>query len=212
MGNVTEGMGVVQPEELTSQTVPVNATPIEAEDDPVITENNDAINLEKPKTKPVQPREVKPTPQPEVRPTEEPQKPQLNPNALYSRNAKAGGSEGTGQVQGDQGDVRGTPNGTAYTGEPGNGGINFSLHGREAKTLAKPTYNSEDQGVVVVKIWVNNTGNVVRVQAGEQGTTTSDNNLWRASESAAMKSKFSVKEDAPSQQIGYITYRFIKLN
>ncbi|MDE6629828.1 MAG: hypothetical protein K2K11_00180, partial [Bacteroidales bacterium] len=41
----------------------------------------------------------------------------------------------------------------------------------------KPSYNSEEEGVVVVRIWVNPAGAVTRVQAGVKGTTPSIRNF-----------------------------------
>jgi hypothetical protein len=94
----------------------------------------------------------------------------------------------------------------------GGGGVLFSLSGRMAKSLATPEYNSPDQGTVVVRFWVNKDGVVIRAEAGQRGTTVNDRNLWKTAETAALKSSFNADNNAPEQQVGTITYRFIKLN
>ncbi len=213
LGNSLDGMGDIQPDELSEQAEQATSAPQESSpEESVSAENNENVAL-KPARKP---REKKPVPQ--VTPTEEvkpqPEEPKINPNALYSgRKTAQGGSEGTTGKPGDQGQADGTRDGTAYSGTPGSGGgISFSLSGRQSKSLPKPVYNSEDQGIVVVKIWVNSDGVVIKAQAGEKGTTVNDSNLWKTAETAALRSRFSERKDAPDQQVGTITYKFIKLN
>ncbi len=93
----------------------------------------------------------------------------------------------------------------------GSGGTSFQLAGRTIKKLARPSYNStEDNVKVVVKIWVNRDGEVLRAQPGQQGTTTMDENLWETSRRAALQSKFSPDENAQDIQIGFITYTFMR--
>ncbi|MDR1739337.1 MAG: hypothetical protein LBR45_01080 [Bacteroidales bacterium] len=93
----------------------------------------------------------------------------------------------------------------------GTGGTSFQLAGRTIKKLARPSYNSNEDNVkVVVKIWVNRDGEVLRAQPGQQGTTTMDENLWETSRRAALQSKFSPDENAQDIQIGFITYTFMR--
>ena len=142
-----------------------------------------------------------------------------NPN---SKNYTKGGGSGTGQGIGNgsgigsgsgSGTGGGTGSGTGTGIGSGNGpGISFSLKDRNAKSLPKPEYSSKEQGTVVVKIWVNNKGEVTRVTAGERGTTTSDRTLWKLAENAAMRSRFTPEPNAPEEQTGSITYKFIRLN
>jgi len=87
---------------------------------------------------------------------------------------------------------------------------NAHLKGRHPSNgaLPKPTYDSQDEGTVVVSIWVDQHGNVTKAVAGAEGTTTSDSKLWNAARNAAMKSHFNMDGDAPVLQEGTITYRF----
>jgi len=162
--------------------------------------------------------------------------PVVNTNALYKKSSKPGASQGITGKPGDQGNPNGVANSKVYTGNgngngngngtgqgngSGNGigngmgdgignGISVSLTGRNKISLPKPLYNSNEQGSVVVAIFVNREGKVTRVRAGARGTTTSDQQLWTQAESAARKAVFSVSTDAPEEQTGFITYKFVK--
>ncbi len=61
---------------------------------------------------------------------------------------------------------------------------------------------------MVVKIWVDRGGNVTQTSAPEKGSTLTDQALVNQAKTAAMKAKFSPKEDAPEVQTGTITYVF----
>ena len=90
------------------------------------------------------------------------------------------------------------------------GTANAHVEGRKINksTLVKPTYDIQESGKVVVKIWVDNYGNVKRAEAGADGTTISNAKLWAEARSAAMKAHFDQKIDAPAMQEGTITYIF----
>lgn len=83
------------------------------------------------------------------------------------------------------------------------------LKGRTVQAgLAKPKYNSQEGGTVVVSIWVDQYGNVTKAIAGTDGTTVSDKALWAAARTAAMETRFNMDGDAPVLQEGTITYYF----
>ena len=90
------------------------------------------------------------------------------------------------------------------------GVANAHLEGRKVNksTLVKPSYDLQESGKVVVKIWVDNYGHVKRAEAGADGTTVTSAKLWAAARSAAMKAVFDQKIDAPAMQEGTITYIF----
>lgn len=215
-------------------------TPPAAEEE-LVTENNEETPAlkdvdkekkeeEKKKEKPVEEKEVQkpdPEPEPEEKPTEtpveeeetkpvEPEKPKVNQKALFKGQSDSdteGQSQGETTDAGDQGSPFGTPDSENYEGEGGQGnGISFSLTGRKAKHLPKPDYKSEDQGKVVVTIYVNKYGNVTRADAGAKGTTVTDTRLHRLAEQAALRAKFSTDPEAPEVQKGTITYNFIRMN
>ena len=61
---------------------------------------------------------------------------------------------------------------------------------------------------MVVKVWVDNYGNVKKAVPGADGTTVTDDKLWAAARNAAMKTHFNESIDAPAMQEGTITYIF----
>ncbi len=74
--------------------------------------------------------------------------------------------------------------------------------------LPSPAYKVQEAGKVVVKIWVDQYGKVVKAQAGVEGTTATDKTLWNAARAAALGAQFNMKADAPTMQEGTITYIF----
>ena len=87
---------------------------------------------------------------------------------------------------------------------------NAHLKGRTVVgSLPRPSYGVRESGTVVVSIWVDNYGNVTKAQAGAEGTTISNQELWTAARNAAMKTHFNSEADAPALQQGTITYIFI---
>ena len=151
-----------------------------------------------------------------VEEVQEPPKPVVNTNALYKgkqTDSEEGGNQGNTLYPGDQGKENGTEDSGNYEGQGGMGnGISFDLGGRSAKGIPKPSYNSDDQGKVVVTIKVDRQGFVISAEAGARGTTITDQKLWQEAEAAAKRARFSSKPDAPEIQRGTITYNFIRLN
>ena len=102
----------------------------------------------------------------------------------------------------------GHPKGNTSTGKA-EGAPNAHLKGRSVLgALPRPDYAVQDEGKVVVDIWVDNYGNVTKAVAGGQGTTVSNQTLWAAARAAAMKAHFNQSADAPALQQGTITYIF----
>ena len=176
-----------------------NASP-QIDDDNVATQNSEPAPITaKPKTTTTKPKTQTPNPEPT---------PTIDPNALYNRgkvNNNAGNGQGTGQGGGvGQGNNGGGGSGTDATGS----GTSFSLGGRSAKSLTRPTASTSETGTVVVEIFVDRNGNVLRAKAGIRGTTISSITILKQCETAARSSKFSPKADAAEEQKGTITYVF----
>lgn len=86
---------------------------------------------------------------------------------------------------------------------------NAKLSGRKiVGSLPQPAYGTQASGKVVVKIWVDNYGTVVKAQAGVEGTTATDQTLWQAARKAALETNFNMDGGAPAMQEGTITYIF----
>jgi len=141
-----------------------------------------------------------------------PPEPQVNERALYTSRGttttQPGTSEGIYQGQGNMGSTQGTPEGDNYSEGLGGSGIAFNLNGRNPLFLQKPAFNVYTEGLIVVEISVDPSGNVISATPGVRGSTIVDNVLYEAVKKAAMESKFNVRNDAPSRQIGTITYHF----
>ncbi|MDP3453452.1 MAG: hypothetical protein Q8R90_10910 [Bacteroidales bacterium] len=75
-------------------------------------------------------------------------------------------------------------------------------------SLPEPEYKVNKAGRVVVKISVDQFGNVISATSGITGTTVQDKTLWEAARAAALKAKFNLSSSAPAVQEGTITYVF----
>ena len=152
----------------------------DTEEAPISSKRNEAVTPKKDKEKPAEPA--------------------INQNALFSK----------GKVKKGNGSSQGISEGSG-SGAGGNGdgkGVSFNLGGRGSKELVPPTRSTTKTGQIVVEIYVDKEGNVVKAKAGVKPTTISDANLYRICEQAAMKCKFAANQNAPELQKGTITYRF----
>ena len=83
------------------------------------------------------------------------------------------------------------------------------VKGRECVGVpAKPNYDVQNEGTVVVEIWVDRQGAVIKAFPGADGTNVTDKNMWTAARQAALKTKFNVSPTSPEQMKGTITYIF----
>ena len=152
------------------------------------------------------PRETPPVEQPPPTPVER----TPNPSAMFpGRGDAAASNQGEAGGQGNQGTITGAPNVNVY-GEGGDAaGNRWSLEGRGlVGGLPLPTYNVNDQGVVVVEITVDRNGNVIGVRSGVRGTTATNPALLEAAEAAARRTRFNPDPNAAIQQTGTLTYIF----
>lgn len=147
-----------------------------------------------------------PVPEPE-----RPEEPKLDPRAAFPGMAKkdtsltAAHSAQESSATFKAGQVKGNTTDAAKEGV-----ANAHLEGRKVNksTLFKPAYNLQESGTVVVKIWVDQYGNVKRAEPGADGTTVTNAKLWAAARAVALKAHFDMKTDAPALQEGTITYKF----
>ena len=202
LGMMDQGMGNIQPEK---PAIPQAAQPEqkqEKSEEENLTQNDDeAPAIEKPKVS--KPKEEKPVEQP---------KPTVNQKALFkgSDTPKAGGSEGITGQPGDQGKPNGLAGIKQYEGNGGKGnGPGYSLGGRGAKSLHRPSDDFSEEGTVVVDIWVNREGKVVRAEVSPKGTTLINSEMRQRAVQSALRSAFVSDPTAPEEQKGTITYNFV---
>jgi periplasmic protein TonB len=212
LGYAETGSGLTQPEEVKPVQEVQPVTP-EPEPKEIITQEIE----ETPLIEEVIPDETI-EPEEEIEEVIEPLKeePVVNPDALYTphkTDKDESGTEGDRDELLDRGKETGTADSKKPDGVTGMGeGVSFNLEGRGSIHLPKPAYESQEQGRVVVRIWVNKQGKVVRVQSGVQGTTITDQRLTKLAEDAARNASFTPDPNAPDQQVGTITYNFIRRN
>ena len=102
----------------------------------------------------------------------------------------------------------GQANGNTDSGRT-DGKPNAHVQGRNTVgNIPRPVYNVQESGIVVVNIWVDNYGNVVKAVPGGDGTTVLDKTLSAAARKAALETHFNMSADAPAMQEGTITYYF----
>lgn len=202
LGMMNQGMGNIQPEK---PAIPQAAQPQQKQEkskEENLTQNNDETPaIEKPKN--TKPKEEKPAEQPQ---------PAVNKKALFkgSDTPQAGGSEGITGQPGDQGKPNGLAGIKQYEGNGGKGnGPGYSLGGRGAKSLHRPSDDFTEEGTIVVDIWVNRAGKVVRAEVATKGTTLINAAMREKAKQAALLSVFASDPDAPEEQKGTITYNFV---
>lgn len=140
---------------------------------------------------------------------------ELTKNA-FSQGSNSGSdakSDGNKAGTGNQGDPEGDPNAKNYGDGKGLGdkGIGYSLKGRSPQggSLPKPVYTANESGVVVIRVTVDQNGNVTSASYLAKGSTTTSQSLIKAALDAARKAKFNTDNNADTFQIGTITYRFV---
>ncbi|QTY26486.1 energy transducer TonB [Flavobacterium sp. CS20] len=198
----TEEAPVIKEEEQKKEITPEKNEPKKEEPEE---------EVPKEETKPV---EKKPEEVPEKKPDPKPDKAVTDAmdNLLNGpeNNGESKNSEGNDQTAGDKGDPDGDPEVKSYygTGKGLDGDGNYRLGGRKALTKTKYTQDCNESGTVVVKIEVDQNGNVIKATPGEKGTTNSDPCLLKPAQRLALDTKFNKDSNAPSRQVGYITYVF----
>ena len=148
---------------------------------------------------------------PKEQPAEKPQ-PTVSNRAIYKggNNPQVSNSEGITEQPGDQGKPNSLAGIKNYDGSGGNGnGTGYNLGGRGAKSLHRPNDDFIEEGKIVVDIWVNREGQVIRAKISPKGTTIINNDMRQNAIQAAKRSTFNADLDAPEEQQGSLTYTFV---
>lgn len=216
LGYSDEGFGDQQPDELlppAEKTTMDNSAPSQTQTtQQSASVSQDVITGDDPESTPVTTTKAVTTTKP-VDNT-----PKVNDLATYKGSKNKGGVNQGNNPKGigDMGDPRGTPNGKNYSGNPGIGGgdgpngsgpkVGGNIKAR-VKYLDRPVYDNTEEGIVVVKVIIDERGNVMDARGGVGGSTTTSKALIKLSEDAAKKSKFH-----PSDRVdnGTITYKYIR--
>jgi TonB family protein len=221
-GTSDQGSGIAEPKPaVAASNETAKQTPSETVKETPLTQDFEeaaTIPTPKPVVKPKPETKPKPKPVETVKPQNEQPKPveekprEVNQQALFPGQKPGGSNTGEGETgnPGNQGSVDGSTESNSHIGGPvgGGDGISFSLGGRSRLSLPSPEYPKQKSGRVVVEVTVDRNGNVTKATGGVKGSTTTDIDLVKAAERAALLAKFNVKSDAPAEQIGTITYVF----
>ena len=147
----------------------------------------------------------------------EPLKPKLSKetqdalNSLLRENSpnKKLNGEGDDKQLKVKGSEKGDVNESKYDGDSGIGAdVNYNLAGRKALIIPKEQPDCQEEGVVVVRIQVDKSGNVIYALAGVKGTTNSAPCLLKPAKEAALRTKWNADSNAALKQVGTIIYKF----
>ncbi|MGB3948475.1 MAG: energy transducer TonB [Bacteroidia bacterium] len=116
------------------------------------------------------------------------------------------GGSGTGSKQG-VGDGDGTGHGNNTPGYNGKGG--YDLKGRLLVKKPERMNDSEEEGIVVVEIIVDETGKVIKATPGQRGSTTTSSKLFAKARLAALSAKFNASAEGKQEQRGTYTFVFL---
>ncbi len=120
------------------------------------------------------------------------------------------GGEGNDNKAGDKGQLDGDPYASSYFGDPGtgSGGVGYGLNGRGKATYQKLKQDCNESGMVIVKITVNRSGNVIDAVPGVKGTTNTAECLLDPAKKMALSHKWRSDQNAPAKQIGFVKVNF----
>ena len=118
------------------------------------------------------------------------------------------GSEGDDSTPGDKGKPDGNPYATSYYGTPGAGTGGYGLNGRSLAGKDKVQQKCNEEGIVVVRIVVDQNGRVIKAQPGVKGTTNRADCLLEPAQKTAFLHRWNPDPNAPSQQVGFVVVNF----
>lgn len=130
--------------------------------------------------------------------------------AMKDKKGKGDGGKNTGGTgngtNAGVGDGPGTGIGNGNPGGPG--GTGWDLKGRSLIKKPDRMTDSEQEGIVVVEIIVDEKGNVVKATPGQRGSTTQNAKLYAKARGAAKEAKFSPSPEGIKEQRGTYTFVF----
>ncbi|MCF6350282.1 MAG: energy transducer TonB [Flavobacteriaceae bacterium] len=165
----------------------------------------------KPVTEPTKPisEPTKPVTKP-TKPKSKPKPDQATTDALNSilngesNDGNSNNGDGDSNTNGNQGDINGNPYASSYYGGGSGTGSGYGLNGRNKKSNKKFPQDCNEEGKVVVKIFVNNSGKVAKTTIQQ-----SDNPcLNAAAKKTAMSYRFNADSKAPVTQTGFVVVNF----
>ena len=129
-------------------------------------------------------------------------------NQIENKNKIQGQGENNNYF--DQGELEGNPYSTIYYGQQGRGGksVGYGLNGRNLQFQGKKVPECNEYGKVVVRIEVNQKGEVISAKPGVKGTTNNHPCLLKPAKETALMHKWFPDKNAPKKQIGFVVIQF----
>lgn len=129
---------------------------------------------------------------------------------VASSDGKDTQGEGNDTQAGDKGQLDGDPYASSYFGGsgPGKGGVGYGLGGRGVPTRTVFKQECNEYGLVIVRIEVNRSGQVISAEPGVQGTTNTHPCLLEPAKKIALSHKWPADNNAPSRQVGFVSINF----
>ena len=231
-GTSTQGKGKIQPTKaVASQPKPkpqqLKPTPVEPQAEKavakVLTQKEESIPVVKKVPKKVSPKEETPkkvepkkiekkTPPTPPKPTVAASTKSILSNVLNAKKQegeeKAG--EGNDTVAGDKGKTEGNPYANSYYNKAGLGGNGkgFGLKGRNLQSNGAVTQECNQEGIVVVRITVNQQGQVMTAEPGVKGSTNVHPCLLEPAKKTAFLHRWFPDNNAPTIQTGFVVINF----
>jgi len=233
-GTLAQGSGAIQPvktvqksvsqeEQLVEKATQKEATPSEVKtpsfEKEVLQEKDSPVVLpEKEVVKPLQepnPEESAPLEEPPVKkevPKISESTKNVVSNLINSKPEDGEETEGEGNdlVQGDKGKIEGNPYSSSYYNTVGLGGKGkgYGLNGRNLQSNGKVVQDCNQEGTVVVRITVNNQGQVIRAEPGVKGSTNTHPCLLEPAKKTALLHQWYPDNNAPAEQVGFVVIQF----
>ena len=205
---VEEKVEVTPPKESTEESIKEVLT--KKESTVVVPDKKEEVKLREAEEKEPEP-EVEPEPVKEVAKVSEATKSVVS-NLLKNKTEDGEQTQGEGDdlVQGDKGKLEGNPYSSSYYNNYGLGGRGkgYGLNGRNLQSNGKVVQDCNQEGTVVVRITVNNNGEVVQAVPGVKGSTNTHPCLLEPARKTALLHKWFPDNNAPAEQIGFVVIQF----
>ena len=205
---VEEKVEVTPPKESTEESIKEVLT--EKESTVVVPDKKEEVKLREAVEDEPEP-EVEPEPLKEVPKVSEATKSVVS-NLLKNKTEDGEQTQGEGDdlVQGDKGKLEGNPYSSSYYNNYGLGGRGkgYGLNGRNLQSNGKVVQDCNQEGTVVVRITVNNNGEVVQAEPGVKGSTNTHPCLLEPARKTALLHKWFPDNNAPAEQIGFVVIQF----
>ena len=233
-GSSTQGSGKIQPKEAVASTPiqqatpPVQTTRVEKVAPKVLTQKEASVPVVKKQAKKVTPKNITPKNEVPKKQLDKPIEKKTSPAPPKSKvdastknilskmlnakktEGKVSGGEGDDRAAGDKGKIEGNPYASSYYSRAGLGGngTGYGLNGRSLQSNGSVTQECNEEGTVVVRITVDQQGNVVNAEPGVKGSTNVHPCLLTPARKTALLHKWFPDANAPSKQVGFVVINF----